>query len=309
MEEKDYLFLEIGTILNNRYQVEKILGERSNFSIVYKGIDLYTKDIIAIKEFFPKNIVLRDMDKKTIICKNSCFENKFLLEIENFLNEGEMLTLLKNKGIVNCLDYFRENGTAYIVMQYHDGNDLEKHIQNNEFYDCFSFLDRIIVPLINSIDFIQKRGYLHRDIKPSNIIIENNQPVLLDFGSAVKYIEDKDKKILVTPGFSPLEFYSEKSCQNESSDIYSIAAMIYYFISGETPPEATCRIIEDNLNTLEQYNLPFLLEKLIIKNLSLNAKRRDKSLKKIKYTIKIILITEKLKNIFIKNLVLKVKKA
>jgi len=85
--------------------------------------------------------------------------------------------------------------------------------------------------------------------------------------------------------------------------------MIYYFISGETPPEATCRIIEDNLNTLEQYNLPFLLEKLIIKNLSLNAKRRDKSLKKIKYTIKIILITEKLKNIFIKKLVLKVKKA
>jgi len=173
----------------------------------------------------------------------------------------------------------------------------------------FLFLDKIIIPLIDSINFIQKKGYLHRDIKPSNIIIENNQPVLLDFGSAIKYSEKKDKKILVTPGFSPLEFYSEKSYQNESSDIYSIAAMIYYFISGNTPPEATCRIIEDNLDTLEQYNLPFLLEKLIIKNLSLNEKNRDKSLKKIKYTIKFILITEKFKNIFVKNLVPKVKKA
>ena len=309
MEEKDYLFLEIGTILNNRYQVEKILGERSNFSIVYKGIDLYTKDIVAIKEFFPKNIVLRDMDRKTVICKNSCFENKLFLEIDNFLNEGETLTLLKNRGIVNCLDYFKENGTAYILMQYHNGDGLEKQIQNNEFCDCFSFLDKIIIPLIDSINFIQKKGYLHRDIKPSNIIIENNHPVLLDFGSAIKYSEKKDKKILVTPGFSPLEFYSEKSYQNESSDIYSIAAMIYYFISGNTPPEATCRIIEDNLDTLEQYNLPFLLEKLIIKNLSLNEKNRDKSLKKIKYTIKFILITEKFKNIFVKNLVPKVKKA
>ena len=77
MEERDYLFLEIGTILNNRYQIEKILGERSNFSIVYKGIDLYTKNIIAIKEFFPKNIVLRDMDRKTVIVKTHVLKTNY----------------------------------------------------------------------------------------------------------------------------------------------------------------------------------------------------------------------------------------
>lgn len=309
MEEKDYLFLEMGTTLKDKYRLDKVLGDRSNFSIVYMGIDLKTEEKLAIKEFFPKNIVLRDMDKKTVICKNLCLENKLKTEIENFLKEGKLLITLKHKGIVNCIDYFKENETAYIVMRYYEGADLEKNIENNDFENHFEFLEKVIIPLIDSLSFIQKKGYLHRDIKPSNIIIENNQPILLDFGSAVNYKENINKNILVTPSFSPIEFYAEKSYQNVSSDIYSISAMIYYFICGNAPPEATCRIIEDNIETLEQYNLPFLLEKLIMKNLSLNLKNRDKSLKILKYTIKFILIIEKFKNSFSKNLVFKMKKA
>lgn len=313
MKEKDYLYLEKGTILKNSYLIEELMGERSNFSIIYEAQDLINKRKVAIKEFFPKNIALRDMDKKTVLCKNSNFSKRFREEVDKFWNEGKIIQKIRGNNCVKCFDIFEENNTAYIVMKYHEGQDLEKHIREGVIGELEIFLEKIVYPITETIEKIHEYGYIHRDIKPSNIIMEDlHKPILIDFGSAINYRSEGEKNILVTPGFSPIEFYSEKSKQNIKSDVYSVAAMMYYYFSGETPPEATKRIIEDNIVDLSVYNeeIPFLLKKIIMKNLSMNIKNRDASMKKFRNNIKKAILFERVKRKFInKKKIIGLKKA
>lgn len=296
MEEQDYLYLECGLILKNHYLIEKILGERSNFSIVYIGENLKTNEKIVIKEFFPKNLALRDMDKKSILCKSSNSKDRYEKGLNNFLLEGKIMEEIKSNASAEYIDSFTENGTAYVVMKYHKGDDLEKHIKSGNIKDWQSFVQKIVNPLLDTVNNLHCLGYLHRDIKPSNIIVEEEKPILIDFGSTINYKTEGEKNIMVTPGFSPIEFYSEKSKQERASDIYSIAAMLYYYFSGIIPPDATNRIIDDEIIKLSELNkeIPKYLEKLILKNLSMNIKDRDKTIGRFKTNLKIAVHMDKL---------------
>lgn len=301
VEEKEYLYLTEGTILNERYLITEILGERSNFSIVYKGVCKITSTSLVIKEFFPKNLALRDMDKKSVVCKSSSLQKRFNNGISTFRSEGSIMKRVKGKASVLCLDNFDENGTSYIVMKYHEGGDLEKVIKEGLFENYKEFIDKVINPLLDTVNAIHDMGYIHRDIKPSNVIIENGiSPILIDFGSAVNISEDEEKDIFVTPGFSPIEFYSEKAKQTKAADIYSINAMIYYYLTGETPPEATNRIIEDTIKKPSEIigKVPQNLEKLIMKNLSMDAKQRDKNVTAYKTSLRMALQLDKMGNMF-----------
>ncbi len=308
MEEIDYLYLNKGTILKQNYIVDNIIGERSNFSIVYKGTDIEKDKRIVIKEFFPKNMVLRDMDKKSVICRNNNFKKRFEIESSRFINEGNIMKKVEGNNSAECYDVCKENGTAYIVMKYHSGSNLEECI-NEKKYETFDlFLEKVMYPVMDAVDRVHNKGYIHRDIKPTNIIIEKSEkPILIDFGSAVHIDMDKEKKIMVTPGFSPIEFYSEKSIQTKSSDVYSIAAMLYYYFCGEIPPESTTRIIEDNIKKLEVHNksVPIFIAKLIMKNLSMKSNKRDSSIKVFKSKLKIAVKMEKVKRNIYKRKMLK----
>lgn len=299
MDDKDYLYLTVGTILGEKYEITEILGERSNFSIVYLGIDKVEEVKVVIKEFFPKNLALRDMDKKTLLCKSSNLEKRFDEGINCFCKEGEVMEKIKSHASAKYLDSFRENGTSYIIMKYHKGNDLEKEIKEGTFKDYKEFIDKIIHPLLDTIDLIHDMGYIHRDIKPSNIILEKGtKPILIDFGSAINFNESNEKNIMITPGFSPIEFYSEKTIQNRASDLYSINAMLYYYLTGESPIEATSRIIEDDIKKPSELaeNVPKNLEKLIMKNLSMDIKYRNKNIASYKTSLKMALQFDKMGN-------------
>jgi serine/threonine protein kinase len=292
----DYLVLPKNTVLNNKYQIKNMIN-KSNLSIVYLAINLESNTKVIIKEFYPVNQVLRDLDAKRVVCKNNLYKDKFSKEKSSFLGEAEVMKELEDDYIAKCYEYFKENNTAYIVIEYYEGLTLDKYLEEKGDFDQF-FKD-IFSPLLTAINKIHQKNYIHRDIKPSNIIIYQDKPVLIDFGSAVNYKENDVKKILLTPGFSPIEFYSERSKQGPYSDIYSLSAILYYYFSNQIPDEALDRIIEDDLEAVTTLNqdIPDSLNNIIMKNMSLDYKRRDKSITIFKLKLWRLALSYKFKDI------------
>ncbi|MEJ6949895.1 serine/threonine protein kinase [Natronospora cellulosivora (SeqCode)] len=282
-ETIDYVYLPENTYLNNdNYKVIKAHTSRSNFSIVYLAENNDGERVI-IKEFFPKDLVLRDLDGKSLVCKQSNYKSKYIYSKERFLSEAIILKEFKsNRYICDCFDFFNENNTVYIVLRYYEGVTLEDALNKNKI--SFSkFLKEIYLPLIETVSKIHKKAYIHRDIKPENIIISNAKPIIIDFGSAINYKENQEKNILLTPGFSPIEFYSAKTNQGPFSDIYSLSAILYYYISDTRPLEANERIIEDNLIDINNMaSESYGIADLIMKNLSLVPEKRCQSVQEFK---------------------------
>lgn len=303
MDEK-YIYLPKDTKLSaGKYIIKRNMSERSNRSIAYFGFDRRNLNKVVIKEFFPNKVALRDLDKKTLICKSNKLKEKYEKQKEVFLREGEILKNLDNKNIVKCYDYFKENDTAYIVLEYHSGLTLDEYIIKNPIDKIDIFFEKIFFPILDTVEYIHNKNIIHRDIKPSNIIIKKSgNPVLIDFGSISTINKKNRREIFLTPGFSPLEFYSEKSKQGRYSDIYSLAATLYYCFSQEVPIESSKRIFEDNLKETIFKNKAFKnsIKKVLIKNLNLKYKKRYKKVSKLKKSLKYRCIyKEKVKKFFI----------
>jgi serine/threonine protein kinase len=286
-EQVDYLYLPRGTILKEKYLIKNKLCPKSNFSIIYLAVNSVTKERVVIKEFFPHQLVLRDLDKKTVISKTNWGQDRFEQEVDLFLKEGQVMNSLQGFSLGNCYDWFRENNTGYIVLEYYQGPTLEDCLEEKRF-DWFNFLEQIFYPLLQAVETVHNQGYLHRDLKPANIIYDAKL-ILIDFGSVIKYQTEKNKKIVLTPGYSPLEFYAEQSKQSQASDIYSLAAILYYFLTKELPVAAKQRIIEDDLALVSELNSEVSegLNDFIMRNLSLDLNDRDQTVNKFRLNLEL----------------------
>lgn len=276
----DNIWLTKGVVLKNNYKISRkiAIGE---LSIVYLGYDIEKQRQCVIKEFFPKKLVLRDLDGKTVLCKYASLKEKYDQKRAGFLNEAALLKRIRHENIVGYLDDFIENNTGYIITEYCKGKTLDKYIEAETAIAIGGFLGNIFLPLLSAIKSIHKKGVIHRDIKPSNIIVTSqNKPVIIDFGSAIHFKEKGIKDIFVTPGFSPLELYSKTAKQGRYSDIYSLAATLYYYLCGKAPKTASERIIEDDVEDIRTFNrfISGMLSKVIMKNLALDYKKRFSSL-------------------------------
>lgn len=289
----DEVALKNGIMLKSRYEIRKTISV-SDLSIVYMGFDFLEGKECVIKEHYPKGKVLRDMDERTIVFKMPSFKEKYYEGVNLFLNEGVLLKKLRHKNLVKCIDYFTENDTGYIILKYYEGKTLDDYMKEEKDFFISDEFKKIFIPILNALSYIHKKGILHRDIKPQNVIINKEfGPVIIDFGAACKYKTKQKKKIFYTPGFSPLEYYSDKSRQGRYSDIYSLAATLYYYLSGKTPERVTDRVIEDKIESLEKYNrdISNSFSRVIMKNLSVDYKRRFSSLG----VLKIIMYIEYIK--------------
>ncbi len=285
-EAVNYLYLPPKTSLQNKYLVEQKLSAESNLSIVYLAQHLGNKERVVIKEFFPCDFVLRDLDGETVVCKYSSQQDKFEQKKEQFLQEAAIMNQLTNEYTARCYESFRANNTAYLVMKYYRGQDLTGYLTENK--SLFEFLEEVFFRLLQVVGKFHQQGYIHRDLKPNNIIMYLDKPILIDFGAVVKYRQVEEKEKMLTPGYSPLEFYSPEADQGPYSDIYSLAAILYYFCTGQLPLEASERIIEDDLvpvknltNGPEKY-----LNDLIMTNLSLSPEARSQSIASFRANLK-----------------------
>ncbi|TYQ16923.1 UNVERIFIED_CONTAM: serine/threonine protein kinase [Acetivibrio alkalicellulosi] len=289
--------LENNVVLKGRYKIEKLISV-SEFSIVYLGYDKREKQQCVIKEFYPNGKVLRDLDGKMVVYKRPSFLSRFYEERDIFLNEAQIIKKYRHKNIVEYIDHFIENETGYIILKKYKGKTLDKYIQ-----ECnISYVDmikKIFIPIVKAVTYIHKKRIIHRDIKPGNIIVdESNKPIIIDFGSAVNYKKDDVRKIFYTPGFSPLEFYSEKSKQGKYSDVYSIAATMYYCLTRKIPKKVSERVIEDKIEDIRLFNkdISDKFSKILMKSLSIDYKKRPSSLRVIKFAAQLECIRLKIIN-------------
>ena len=243
-------WLPLNTILNGKYLVGKVLGE-GGFGITYIAIDLNLNMPVAIKEYYPNGFVSRD----TTVLNNNVTKYQgeklefFEKGLDRFLTEARSIAqFYQTSGIAKVIDFFKENDTAYIVMEYVDGITLKQYLKDKGGKLDIDTVLALIKPVITSLEEVHKAGLIHRDISPDNIMINSKGDLkLLDFGAARKYedSENKSLSIMLKPGYAPEEQYRTRGVQGPFTDVYALCATMYKMITGKTPPESLERRAED----------------------------------------------------------------
>ena len=273
--------LEVGYRLNGRYRVCRSLGQ-GGFGITYLAEDELLGQKIVIKEYFPAAFARRAEDGSIRIMEET--DRAAFTEGRNrFLREARILTsLLDVPGVVKAWNYFRENQTAYLVMEYVQGISLRSWLEQNGEVPSFDEALEMLRPVVLALANIHKKGLLHRDITPDNLMVGANGTVkLLDFGSARSYLREKDSEmtqtVLLKSGYAPPEQYDGKSVQGPWTDIYALSATLYEMITGCMPEDALQRQIRDELLEPSVYGAkitPEQEEHLLKRGLALDERER-----------------------------------
>ena len=244
-----FIALPIGTILNGRYLTGRVLGV-GGFGVTYLALDMTLEIPVAVKEFLPSGIALRDSDHYTMTVTSPEEQPKYNAGATRFLDEARLLAKLRDvPNIVTVQDYFRENNTAYFVMEYIEGVDLMKYTKTKGGKLSYDETLRLCLPIIDSLAHVHAHNLLHRDISPDNIVVmKNGSTRLLDFGAARLAVDtEKSKSIILKHGFAPEEQYRKHGNQGPWSDEYALAATMYLILTGVMPPDALERVHEDTL--------------------------------------------------------------
>lgn len=240
-------FLKLGSLLQGgKYKIERVLGQ-GGFGITY----LATQDIldrkVAIKEFFFQDFCERDSDTSHVTLGTQANKEAVSRFLSKFIKEARTISKLHHPSIIPIYDIFRENGTAYFVMEYIDGESLGDMVRRRGYLpesEAISY----ICSAGEALSYIHQRNINHLDVKPNNIMIRrvDQQIILIDFGVAKQYDEQTKEGTTTTPvgishGYSPAEQYRKNGVQTFSpqSDVYSLAATLFKLLTGKTPPEAT----------------------------------------------------------------------
>ncbi|MDM8568966.1 serine/threonine-protein kinase [Thiotrichales bacterium HSG1] len=205
-----------------KYRVLSVIGQ-GNFGITYLAQDTKQNHQVAIKEYFPDKLAIREGN--SIQPKSQQDEKNFLWGLTRFSQESESLRNLKHPNIVQALDLFEENNTAYVVMEYEQGRNLEHVLEGNL---SETEIKAILPPLLSGVYAVHEAGFLHQNIKPSCIYLrdKDNTPVLLGFGTANYALGRLQREAIVTPGYAPFEQYQTKGPQGPWTDIYALGGNI-----------------------------------------------------------------------------------
>jgi serine/threonine protein kinase len=241
MKEYNESALKLDTKLQE-YKITKVLGV-GGFGITYLALDTNLKHQVVIKEFLPNDIAVRK-DYVTVVPKSSSDKENFEWGMSRFIQEAQILAQFKHPNIVRVNRFFEVNGTAYFVMDYEAGEDLEEYLKKVNRTLSQDEMLQIIIPILDGLREVHSQEFLHRDIKPGNIFIrKNGTPMLIDFGASRFAMGSKSKSlsVVLTEGYAPKEQYSSKAKQGAYTDIYAIGAVIYKMVTGTTPIEASER--------------------------------------------------------------------
>ena len=244
---KELYHLYPGTMLYNRYIVGQVLGF-GGFGITYMTWDTNLDTVMAIKEYYPSGLVNRIPGTKDVNVFSGNRLKAYTHGLTRFLDEARsMAKFSSHKNIINIFEYFEENNTAYIVMEYLDGTTLSDFLKTNRM-DFESGIE-IILHICSALKDIHKMGIIHRDISPDNIFLCSGGIIkLIDFGAARFSSDEAERRtIILKPGFAPPEQYEKVNIQGAWTDIYALGATLYYIITGVKPEESTNRKVADDL--------------------------------------------------------------
>ncbi len=225
------------------YLIEDVLGH-GGFGITYRAHDTKLNARVAIKEYFPRAYSLRAGDSAIlprVDATSSAALDRYRWGLAAFLEEAQALSRFKHPNIVRVLRFLEENNTAYMVIDYEEGESLGASLRRRGgFLDEHSLL-AIFLPLLNGLQAVHEAGILHLDIEPENIYLRaNGQPMLIDFGSARQIMSGSDshRQVALTPGDCAPEQYPGHGQVGPWSDVYAVGATLYRCITGKTPVDA-----------------------------------------------------------------------
>ena len=235
------------------YELVRVLGF-GGFGMTYLGYDHHLDKAVAIKEYLPSEIAVRTSDN-SVAPQASTFREDFEWGLERFLDEARTLARFQHPNIVQVSRFFEAHGTAYIVMEYAEGETLAERLARQGTLSEAELL-AMVLPLLDGLAAVHEANFLHRDIKPGNIILRDadGSPVLLDFGSARQAIGAKSRSVttVVTPGYAPIEQYSVRGNQGPWTDLYALGGVCYRALTSQVPDDATDRVRRDPLVPIGQ---------------------------------------------------------
>lgn len=262
--------LKPGSKLNNKYRILRFIGQ-GGFAFAYEAVQEPIGLKVCIKELFIK-------------------ESR-----DTFLREGRILATLKSDSIVKVLDYFEENETSYIVLEYLEGITLKEYVKRYGPIPADQLFSAIL-PILSGLSLIHKRGLIHRDIAPDNLMVlgtdfsggpsQTLRLKLFDFGTARECGRD-EYTCTLKDGYSPIEQVSSQGNQGTTTDIYALSATLWYCLTGKIPDGAYSRLLDDNLKAPSNLGIEIdpELEDILMRGLSLQKEDRPQSIDEMLATV------------------------
>jgi serine/threonine protein kinase len=250
--------LPVGTRLAD-YEITGMLGE-GGFGIVYLAFDHALHRTVAIKEYMPAAFAGRASDGSVVV-RAERHAAAFAAGLKSFINEARLLAQFDHPSLVKVYLFREQNQTAYMVMRHYQGQTLGDIIKNRPEIISEAWLKLIFKPILEVLAILNQAKILHRDVSPDNIIVQKNgEAVLLDCGSARQIIGDMTQglTVILKPGYAPLEQYSDDGSVSQGpwTDIYALAAVMYFAILKKPPPSSIARIVKDSLVPLQSDDAP-----------------------------------------------------
>ena len=277
-------YLRTGVVLKDRYVIGTVIGA-GGFGITYKAWDNTLDTVVAIKEFFPQGIVLRDntTSKTNTVSVYNVRDDSYEHGKERFLKEARSLAKFNSHpGTVVIYDFFEENETAYIVMEYLDGCNMREYMAATNSLPTMEMLRKMIDTVCDVLVQVHSVGLIHRDISPDNIFMcLNGTFKLIDFGSVKQGMSDSNlsSTVILKHGYAPIEQYTKSGKVGPWTDIYALAATIYMLSTGVMPQESVERMSEDEIEDICKLNsaVPRSFGNAVMKALSVQIKDRYQS--------------------------------
>lgn len=240
IEVENALHMYPGMVLHDKYIIGKVIGY-GGFGVTYLAWDTVLQTKVAIKEYLPSEFSTRAVGQTQVTVFSGDKAKQFNDGMEKFVDEAKRLAKFRNEnGIVKIFDSFSENSTAYIAMEYLQGETLAQRLEREKTIPVEEAI-QMLMPIIESLNRVHDEGIIHRDIAPDNIFLTTKGEVkLIDFGASRYATTSRSRSltVIIKPGYSAEEQYRSRGDQGPHTDVYSVGACLYKMITGETPPDA-----------------------------------------------------------------------
>lgn len=280
--------LREGTILQGRYRIGRVLGA-GGFGVTYAAEDRSLDQKVVIKEYFPREIAgrLEEEQSQTVRPREKNDRKRFLKGKRDFLLEARRLSaLFEVPQIVKVLDWFEENGTAYLVMEFVRGISLDRYLEGLDVPPSFRQAWEMLKPAAEALGKVHRKGIIHRDLNPSNLMLQEDGTIkILDFGAARPYLEtEKTMTVLVKRGYAPPEQYLSRGKQGPWTDVYALCGTLYEMVTGVRPEPSVDRVQKDTLYLPSAYGVDMQPEEeqALWRGLELDPEKRIRSMEELK---------------------------
>ena len=285
--------LPVGTHLGE-FEILDLIGE-GGFGIVYLAYDHSLERHVALKEYMPSGLATRTTSMAVTV-RSQHNAATFTAGLKSFINEARMLAQFDSPSLVKVHRFWEGNGTAYMVMPFYEGITLKRALKERRISPSEPWIRLLLADLFDAIETIHHAHCLHRDIAPDNILLlKDGRPLLLDFGAARRVIGDLTQclTVILKPGFAPIEQYADIAGlrQGAWTDIYALAAVVYFLITGKAPPPAVARMVHDELVPAREagkgrYSSAFLA--VLDKALAVKPEQRFRSIDELRRALDIM---------------------